>query len=290
MQYKEVGIKFDNQPKIYSFDPNNFELSKDDFVVVETIRGQELGKVLTPVNELKNSPKEPLKKILRKADEKDIRTAEENKIKAKKYLSKTKEFVKKLQLNMKLIYAELMLDRSKIIISFSSEKRIDFRELVKMLAQEFKMKIELRQVGSRDEVKIMGGIGICGRPCCCCKNTGDFEHVSIKMAKNQGLSLNPTNISGLCGRLLCCLAYENKLYTEILNQMPKVGSEVTTADGKGKVLYNNLLKKRVQVKINDTINEYNVEDLKFIKNNKNGNSCGNARCEECAVNKKEIKK
>lgn len=283
MQYKEVGVKFDNQPKIYSFDPNNLELNKGDFVVVETVRGQELGKILTPVNELNNVPKEPLKKILRKADEKDIKTSEENKIKTKKYLSKTKEFVKKLQLNMKLIYAELMLDRSKIIISFSSEKRIDFRELVKMLAQDFKMKIELRQVGSRDEVKIMGGIGICGRPCCCCKNTGDFEHVSIKMAKNQGLSLNPTNISGLCGRLLCCLAYENSHYTEILSQMPKIGSEVITAEGKGKVLYNNLLKKKIQVKLNDSIKEYNVEDLKFVKNNKNENSNSKTRCAECAV-------
>lgn len=164
---------------------------------------------------------------------------------------------------MKLINAELLLDRSKIIISFTSEKRIDFRELVKLLAQEFKMKIELRQIGSRDEVKILGGMGICGRPCCCCKNTGDFEHVCIKMAKTQGLSLNPSSISGLCGRLLCCLSYENSQYVEILKQMPKINSEVTTPEGVGKVIYNNLLKKTVNVKINDNYREFPLEVLKF---------------------------
>lgn len=266
MQLKEVGIKFDNQPKIYSFDASDLNLKVGDFVVAETVRGLELGKVATPVKIIKRSNnKEPLKK-LRVANEKDIETANQNKIKSKEYMIRTKKVVKNLGLEMKLISADLVLDRSKIIISFSSENRVDFRELVKILAQEFKIKIELRQIGSRDEVKIMGGMGICGKPCCCCKNTGDFEHVTIKMAKNQGLSLNPNNISGLCGRLLCCLAYENSQYVEILKLMPKINSEVLTPEGTGKVLYNNLLKKKVYVKVNDNYKEFDLSDIKFSKN------------------------
>lgn len=275
MQFKEVGIKFDNQPKIYSFDPNNINLNIQDCVVVETVRGLEFGQVVTNIKNLSKEPKEPLKKILRLASEKDVMTAEENKKKVKNYLARTKEIVKSLSLEMKLVNAELLLDRSKIIISFVSEKRIDFRELVKLLAQEFKMKIELRQIGSRDEVKILGGMGICGRTCCCCKNTGDFAHVCIKMAKNQGLSLNPTSISGLCGRLLCCLAYENSQYAEILKQMPKINSEVKTPEGVGRVIYNNLLKKTVNVMVNDNYREFPLEDLKFNKNNQLNDVNGN---------------
>ncbi|MDD2445219.1 MAG: regulatory iron-sulfur-containing complex subunit RicT [Clostridia bacterium] len=275
MQFKEVGIKFDNQPKIYSFDPNNINLNIQDYVVVETVRGLEFGQVVTNIKNLSKEPKEPLKKVLRLASEKDVMTAEENKKKVKNYLARTKEIVKSLSLEMKLVNAELLLDRSKIIISFVSEKRIDFRELVKLLAQEFKMKIELRQIGSRDEVKILGGMGICGRTCCCCKNTGDFAHVCIKMAKNQGLSLNPTSISGLCGRLLCCLAYENSQYAEILKQMPKINSEVKTPEGVGRVIYNNLLKKTVNVMVNDNYREFPLEDLKFNKNNQLNDVNGN---------------
>ncbi|MDD4686220.1 MAG: regulatory iron-sulfur-containing complex subunit RicT [Clostridia bacterium] len=275
MQFKEVGIKFNNQPKIYSFDPNNINLNIQDYVVVETVRGLEFGQVVTNIKNLSKEPKEPLKKVLRLASEKDVMTAEENKKKVKNYLARTKEIVKSLSLEMKLVNAELLLDRSKIIISFVSEKRIDFRELVKLLAQEFKMKIELRQIGSRDEVKILGGMGICGRTCCCCKNTGDFAHVCIKMAKNQGLSLNPTSISGLCGRLLCCLAYENSQYAEILKQMPKINSEVKTPEGVGRVIYNNLLKKTVNVMVNDNYREFPLEDLKFNKNNQLNDVSGN---------------
>lgn len=264
MQLKEVSIKFDNQPKIYSFDPDNIELKVGDFVIAETARGLELGKVVKPVKIIKFS-KEHLKKILRLASEKDIQVAKENKSLEKEYLAKTKKAVKDLRLEMKFISAELMFDRNKIILSFSSENRVDFRELVKVLARDFKMKIELRQIGSRDEVRILGGIGICGRPCCCNKNTGDFEHVTVKMAKTQGLSLNPNNISGLCGRLLCCLAYENRQYLDIIKLMPKVGSEVITPEGKGIVLYNNLLKQKVSVRINDNYKEFDLKDIKFKK-------------------------
>lgn len=261
MQLKEVGIKFDNQPKIYFFDPDNLELKVGDYVVAETVRGQELGKVVTPIKFVE----EPLKKILRSASEKDIKTANQNKILAKEYMAKTKKIVKNLGLDMKLISADLLIDKSKIVLSFSSENRVDFRELVKILAQDFKLKIELRQIGSRDEVKILGGMGICGRPCCCCKNTGDFEHVTVKMAKTQGLSLNPNNISGLCGRLLCCLSYENRQYLEVLKLMPKVGSEVMTPEGRGKVLYNNLLKQRVSVRVNDNFKDFDLKNIKFDK-------------------------
>ncbi|MDD3397425.1 MAG: regulatory iron-sulfur-containing complex subunit RicT [Clostridia bacterium] len=265
MQLKEVGVKFDNQPKIYLFDASNLNLKIGDFVVAETIRGLELGKVATPMKNIEKDSKEPLKK-LHLASEKEIETANQNKIKAKEYMVKTKKIVKNLGLAMKLISADMILDKSKIIISFSSENRVDFRELVKILAQEFKIKIELRQIGSRDEVKILGGIGICGKSCCCCENTGDFEHVTIKMAKTQGLSLNPNNISGLCGRLLCCLAYENSQYAEVLKLMPKINSEVMTPEGKGKVLYNHLLKKKVCVRVNDNYRDFDLKDINFSKN------------------------
>jgi len=267
MEYKEIGIKFENQPKIYSFNPINFNLKIGDFVVVETVRGMELGKVATEIKILKNQPNEPLKNIIRKATAEDIKSAEENKEKVKIYFEKAKEIAGKLQLEMKIVNAELTLDCNKIIISFTSEKRVDFRELVKILAGEFRMKIELRQIGSRDEVKIKGGIGICGRPCCCQKNTGDFEHVTIKMAKMQGLSLNPSNISGLCGRLMCCLGYENDQYAEIFKAMPRINSEVKTVDGFGKVLYNNILKKTVQVRVDDEFKEYNLDDITVLKPN-----------------------
>lgn len=269
MEYREIGIKFENQPKIYSFNPNGLDLKLGDFVVGETSRGIELGKVVREIKTLKNEPEEPLNYIMRKATENDIKNAESNKQKVKSYFNKAKEIAQNLNLEMKIVNAELTLDCGKIIISFTSEKRVDFRELVKILAGEFRMKIELRQIGSRDEVKIKGGIGICGRPCCCQKNTGDFEHVTIKMAKMQGLSLNPSNISGLCGRLLCCLGYENEQYAEIFKIMPRVSSDVKTPDGIGKVLYNNILKKTVQVRVGDTYKEYNLEEIQVFKPNQN---------------------
>ena len=237
-----------------------------DYVVVDTARGLELGKVATPIKEEEvKEGNEPLKKVIRLATEEDIKAKGNNVLEAKKDKAKIIEIVNDFKLDMKIVSVELTLDKSKMLINFTSENRVDFRELVKTLASEFKTRIELRQIGPRDEVKILGGLGPCGRPCCCTKNTGDFEHVSIKMAKNQGLSLNPSNISGLCGRLMCCLSYENKHYAEALKLMPKVGSEVKTPDGVGTVLYNNLLKRTVEVKFEDDKKEYAVSELEFNK-------------------------
>ena len=266
MQIKEVGINFEGQPKIYSFNPAGLNLKLGDYVVVDTARGLELGKVATPIKEEEvKEGNEPLKKVIRLATEEDIKAKGNNVLEAKKDKTKIIEIVNDFKLDMKIVSVELALDKSKMLINFTSENRVDFRELVKTLASEFKTRIELRQIGPRDEVKILGGLGPCGRPCCCTKNTGDFEHVSIKMAKNQGLSLNPSNISGLCGRLMCCLSYENKHYAEALKLMPKVGSEVKTPDGVGTVLYNNLLKRTVEVKFEDDKKEYAVSELEFNK-------------------------
>ena len=266
MQIKEVGINFEGQPKIYSFNPAGLNLKLGDYVVVDTARGLELGKVATPIKEEEvKEGNEPLKKVIRLATEEDVRAKENNILEAKKDKTRIIEIVNDFKLDMKIVSVELTLDKSKMLINFTSENRVDFRELVKTLASEFKTRIELRQIGPRDEVKILGGLGPCGRPCCCTKNTGDFEHVSIKMAKNQGLSLNPSNISGLCGRLMCCLSYENKHYAEALKLMPKVGSEVKTPDGVGTVLYNNLLKRTVEVKFEDDKKEYAVSELEFNK-------------------------
>ena len=266
MQIKEVGINFEGQPKIYSFNPAGLNLKLGDYVVVDTARGLELGKVATPIKEAEvKEENQPLKKVIRLATEEDIKAKGNNILEAKKDKTKIIEIVNDFKLDMKIVSVELTLDKSKMLINFTSENRVDFRELVKTLASEFKTRIELRQIGPRDEVKILGGLGPCGRPCCCKKNTGDFEHVSIKMAKNQGLSLNPSNISGLCGRLMCCLSYENKHYAEALKLMPKVGSEVKTPDGIGTVLYNNLLKRTVEVKFEDDKKEYAVSELEFNK-------------------------
>ena len=266
MQIKEVGINFEGQPKIYSFNPAGLNLKLGDYVVVDTARGLELGKVATPIKEEEvKEGNEPLKKVIRLATEEDIKAKGNNVLEAKKDKTKIIEIVNNFKLDMKIVSVELTLDKSKMLINFTSDNRVDFRELVKTLASEFKTRIELRQIGPRDEVKILGGLGPCGRPCCCTKNTGDFEHVSIKMAKNQGLSLNPSNISGLCGRLMCCLSYENKHYAEALKLMPKVGSEVKTPDGVGTVLYNNLLKRTVEVKFEDDKKEYAVIELEFNK-------------------------
>ena len=266
MQIKEVGINFEGQPKIYSFNPAGLNLKLGDYVVVDTARGLELGKVATPIKEEEvKEGNEPLKKVIRLATEEDIKAKGNNVLEAKKDKTKIIEIVNDFKLDMKIVSVELTLDKSKMLINFTSDNRVDFRELVKTLASEFKTRIELRQIGPRDEVKILGGLGPCGRPCCCTKNTGDFEHVSIKMAKNQGLSLNPSNISGLCGRLMCCLSYENKHYAEALKLMPKVGSEVKTPDGVGTVLYNNLLKRTVEVKFEDDKKEYAVSELEFNK-------------------------
>ena len=268
MQIKEVGISFESQPKIYSFNPNGLNLKIGDLVIVDTARGMEIGKVATMPKEIEvEDMSEPLKNVLRLASKEDLQKKESNNSRAKECKIRIKEIVKKSNLDMKIVSVEFTLDASKMIVNFASENRVDFRDLVKVLASEFKTRIELRQIGPRDEVKILGGLGVCGRQCCCTKNAGDFEHVSIKMAKVQGLSLNPANISGLCGRLMCCLSYENAHYSETFKLMPKVNSEVKTPDGKGTVVYNNLLKRTVDVKIGEEVKEYKLSEIQGLKHN-----------------------
>ena len=249
MQIKKIDVSFSSGGRVYSFSPNGLNLCVGDKVIVETVRGNELAtlcsdEVLVEETELV----EPLKNVVRIATEKDIQTKKENDEKQIEIKSKTEELVQKHNLDMKIVTCELSLDRSKLVISFTSDDRVDFRELVKELASVFKTRIELRQIGNRDEAKAIGGLGPCGRQCCCNLFLNDFEHSTIKMAKVQGLSLNPTKISGLCGKLMCCLAYENQHYSETSKLMPKVGSIVQTPNGSGVVMYNNLLKKLVEVK------------------------------------------
>lgn len=250
MQTKIVGVKFADGGKIYDFSPKDLLVNIGDKVIVETVRGLDFGTVATPIKTIDRAETdELLKDVVRIATHQDL--AQIKKIKAlnKKFLEETKKIVENFGLEMKIISCDTSFDEQKININFTSENRVDFRELVKELGSRFKARIELRQIGARDEVKIIGGLGPCGKVCCCREFLKDFEHVSIKMPKVQGLSLNPTKISGLCGRLMCCLGYENAHYSETFRLMPRINSEVETPEGKGTVVYNNLLKRLVQVRL-----------------------------------------
>ena len=267
MQVAKVDISYQEGGKVYTFSPNGLKLKVGDVVVVDTVRGNELGYVSSEIEMVDEEMLvDKLKNVLRIATPKDIQAKKENSEKEKEIKEKTEEIATKLDLDMKITNAELNLDRSKVVINFTSDNRVDFRELVKELASIFKTRIELKQIGSRIETQLLGGLGPCGRAVCCNSFLKDFEHSTIKMAKNQGLSLNPTKISGLCGRLMCCLAFENEHYAETLKIMPKVNSMVQTPDGKGQVVYNNLLKKLVQVKFvkgdEFEIKEFDVKDIK----------------------------
>lgn len=247
---KVTGVRFKRAGKIYFFDPGDLKVHPGDGVVVETARGQEFGIVAEEIREV--GEKEivpPLRKVLRLADEKDIRQNEENLKKRERSLALCQEKVYKHKLDMKLVDVEHTFDNSKVIFYFTSDGRVDFRDLVKDLAGVFKMRIELRQIGVRDEAKLIGGIGTCGKALCCHTWLPDFEPVSIKMAKVQGLSLNPTKISGICGRLMCCLKYENDVYCELRRGMPDVGEKVRTADGIGLVIESNILENRIKVRL-----------------------------------------
>ncbi len=263
MNSKVVGIRFKTAGKKYYFDPVDFSLNLNDLVVVDTVRGIELGEVI----ELEKTITEEelistLKPILRIATEEDINQHKTNLEEMPNVIATTSELVKKHKLEMKLLGAEYTLDRSKLIIYFNAEGRIDFRELVKDLANAFRVRIELRQVGARDGAKFLGGIGPCGYLLCCNTFLGEFETVSIKMAKNQNLSLNPTNISGLCGKLLCCIRYEDDTYYEFRQKMPKLYSRVQTKEGKGKVIASNIIDLSIKVELeNGKIDNFNVEDL-----------------------------
>ena len=270
---KVIGVKFKNTVKTYYFSPaeNSEPLSEKDGVIVETAKGVEYGTVVFGTKEMDDDKiLYPLKPILRKATERDIKAVKDNEAKLPEAMSYTNEKIREAGLEMKLIGAEFSFDGKKLTFFFSSDKRVDFRELVKTLAAHFHLRIELRQVGIRDETKILGGIAPCGRTCCCASCMCDFGKVSIKMAKNQGLHLNPAKISGLCGRLMCCLEYENDYYAEVYGKMPKVGGTVKTPEGSGIVVSNDMLKLISKVKItkgdgSEVYKDFPVDRLEFKK-------------------------
>ncbi|MBU7594110.1 PSP1 domain-containing protein [Metabacillus halosaccharovorans] len=262
--YNVVGVRFKKAGKIYYFDPNGLQIEDDDFVIVETVRGVEYGKVVLNNKKVEeNDVVLPLKKVIRLADEKDRLMVQENQEAAAEAYHVCQKKVSEHGLDMKLVDVEYTFDRNKVIFYFTADGRVDFRELVKDLAAIFKTRIELRQIGVRDEAKMLGGIGPCGRMLCCSTFLGDFEPVSIKMAKDQNLSLNPTKISGLCGRLMCCLKYENDEYESAKEQLPDLGEMIGTPSGLGKVVGLNILEKILQVNLveQERVVEYTWDEL-----------------------------
>ncbi|MCI8354868.1 MAG: stage 0 sporulation family protein [Lachnospiraceae bacterium] len=272
---KVIGVRFRTAGKIYFFDPGKHRIKKGDHVIVETARGIEYGTVVGNLRDVTDDKViQPLKPVLRIATERDNEQEAANKLKEKEAFKICLEKIQKHGLEMKLIDAEYTFDNNKVLFYFTADGRIDFRELVKDLASVFKTRIELRQIGVRDETKILGGIGICGRELCCHSHLSEFVPVSIKMAKEQNLSLNPTKISGVCGRLMCCLKHEEDTYEELNRKLPNVGDHVTTSDGlKGEVSSVNVLRQLVKVIVDvgdeKEIQEYKVEQLRFRRKHKN---------------------
>ena len=265
-----IGVRFKSVGKVYYFDPKGKNLKKGEYVIVETARGVECGEVMLSNREVSDDEiVKDLKPVIRIATQKDLETIEKNKEKEKEALRICQEKIDKHKLDMKLVDAEYTFDNNKILFYFTADGRVDFRELVKDLAGIFKTRIELRQIGVRDESKMMGGLGVCGRPFCCATYLGEFQPVSIKMAKEQGLSLNPVKISGTCGRLMCCLKYEQDVYEELLSITPKVNAYVNTPDGKGNVVEANVLTGELKVSLSDNPDaapkKYKREDVKVIK-------------------------
>ena len=265
-----IGVRFRDVGKIYYFDPNGEELNKGDLVIVETSRGVECGEVAMGNRQIPDSEIAfPLKKMLRSATPEDIEKVNENREKEKKAFEVCEQKIIEHKLKMKLINVEYTFDNNKILFYFTADGRIDFRDLVKDLAYVFRTRIELRQIGVRDEAKMLGGLGICGREFCCKTFLGDFQPVSIKMAKEQGMSLNPVKISGTCGRLMCCLKYEQDAYTDLLKRTPKIGALVNTPDGKGSVVDVNLITGVLNVSLNKSPDAaphtYKVSDVTLIK-------------------------
>ena len=290
---KIVGVRFKNAGKIYYFDPVDFEIEKNIDVVVETARGLEYGKIVVGPKEIEEEKLiSPLKPIIRIATEEDKAIYRENKEKAKETFEICQQKIKEHGLTMFLIDCEYTFDRNKLIFYFTAEGRIDFRELVKDLASIFKTRIELRQIGVRDEAKSIGGLGTCGRKLCCSSWLGDFQPVSIKMAKAQSLSLNPTKISGICGRLFCCLKYEHDVYVEAIEKMPVVGSVVKVENQKGKVIEINPLLEQIKIEFNDkTIKTCLAEEVKVLhvpKKCENG-CCGGGKCKHDDIDSETLK-
>lgn len=268
-----VGVRFKEVGKVYYFDPDGHTLKKGDRVIVETARGVECGEIaMNNRNVNDDEIVKPLKKLLRIATEDDLKKVEENKEKEKKAFEICEKKIAKHKIDMKLVDIEYTFDNSKILFYFTADGRVDFRELVKDLASVFHTRIELRQIGVRDESKMLGGIGICGRPFCCGSFLGDFQPVTVKMAKEQGLSLNPTKISGVCGRLMCCLKYEQDAYEHLLRITPKVGAIVETPEGKGRVVDVNLLRGNLKVQLDRRADaapaSFHRKDVKIIKDKK----------------------
>ena len=267
---KIIGVRFKRLGKIYFFDPKWLEVKKGESVIVETAQGEEIAEVVVP-NRMIEEDKvvAPLKKVLRLASQRDLKHAEECRKKEKEAFELCNKKIKEHKLEMTLTDVEYKFDNSKILFYFTADGRVDFRDLVKDLASIYKTRIELRQIGVRDEVKRIGGYGVCGRELCCCSFLSDFETVSIKMAKEQNISLNPSKISGNCGRLMCCLKYEQEVYEEKLERLPHVGAIVKTPDGKGEVDGVETLKEIVKVKIRDgeifKIKKYDVKDITVLQ-------------------------
>ena len=269
---KVVGVRFKKAGKIYYFDPTDLNIEKGSYVVVETARGIEFGECVIGIKEVREEDiVAPLKTVIRIASQEDIDKHFDNKAKEEEAFNICFNKIQEHKLTMKLIDVEYTFDNNKVIFYFTADGRVDFRELVKDLATIFKTRIELRQIGVRDEAKMLGGLGPCGRPMCCSSFLGDFTSVSIKMAKEQNLSLNPTKISGICGRLMCCLNYEQSTYEDIRKRMPQVGSIVKTEEGTGEVISNNTVKETVRVKYKrageEIINDFNIDNIELIEGN-----------------------
>ena len=265
---KVIGVRFKRVGKVYYFLPGSISFKQGDFAIVETAKGQEYGEVVLAEKDVdENDLVAPLKKVVRRANSKDEKKIEENKTKEKEAFDTCIDKIEKHGLDMKLVDVEYTFDNSKIVFYFTADGRVDFRELVKDLAGVFRTRIELRQIGVRDEAKMLGGLGPCGRACCCSYFLGDFSPVSIKMAKEQNLSLSPTKISGLCGRLMCCLNYEHEHYSETQRRMPRPGRTVDTPHGQGVVIDNNAITEKVRVKISLPDESFDIEsfDLEEVK-------------------------
>lgn len=278
-----VGVRFKDVGKVYYFDPDEMKLKKGEMVIVETARGVECGEVAMENREIDSEDiVHPLKKIMRKATEKDLKRVEENAQKEKSAFDICLKKIEAHKLDMKLVDVEYTFDNNKILFYFTADGRVDFRELVKDLASVFRTRIELRQIGVRDEAKMLGGLGICGRPFCCSSFLGEFQPVSIKMAKEQGLSLNPVKISGTCGRLMCCLKYEQAAYSDLLKTTPKVGAIVTTPEGRGVVVDQNLITGMLKVRMDRAPEaaplHFQVSQVKVVKD------------AQIRINKEEIEK
>lgn len=277
-----IGVRFRTAGKIYYFDPEEIQYKQGQHVIVETARGIEYGEVVAPNKEIDDKEIiHPLKKVMRLATPEDEEIVKQNKVKEKEAFFTCKQKIIKHNLNMKLIDVEYTFDGNKVLFYFTSDERVDFRELVKDLASIFRTRIELRQIGVRDETKMAGGIGICGRGLCCNKFLSDFQPVSIKMAKDQSLSLNPIKISGICGRLMCCLKYEEDCYVEIRDRLPEVGETVLTPEGKGEVLSVYVLREQIRVAVKKKDKDekealmFSSSDIKLISRKK---KCGGGCC------------